>query len=161
WPIPIVLDVSEKGYQKIAGAPQIALRDPEGYVLATMELSEIWKPNKQLEAEKVYGTTDLMHPGVAYLFQQMGDYYVGGKVTKVAMPKHYDFLSLRKTPAELKEHFEKQGYKKVIGFQTRNPMHRAHLELTLRAAQSVDAHLLIHPVVGMTKPGDVDYFTRV
>lgn len=160
WPMPIVLDVDDKVRQKIAGVSEIALRDQEGFVLAYLNVSEIWKPNKQLEAEKVYGTTNQEHPGVDFL-QQMGEYYVAGKVTKVAMPKHYDFQSLRKTPEELKAHFKKHGYKKIVAFQTRNPMHRAHLELTTRAAKSVGAHLLVQPVVGMTKPGDVDYFTRV
>ncbi len=161
WPIPIVLDVSEKTKQNIEGQPTLALRDPEGVVLAYLQVTDIYKPNKLLEAEKVYGTASTEHPGVSFVMHQMGEYYVGGKIIKVNMPRHYDFLSLRKTPQELKKHFQEKGYSKVVAFQTRNPMHRAHLELTLRAAREANAHLLLHPVVGLTKPGDVDYFTRV
>lgn len=161
WPIPITLDVKEKDRKKIENAPQIALRDPEGFVLALLNVTEIWQPNKEIEAKNVYGTTSTDHPGVHYLFNNTGDYYVAGQIVKVTMPKHYDFTSLRRTPQELKALFKEHGYKKIVAFQTRNPMHRAHVELTTRAAEQVGAHLLIHPVVGMTKPGDVDYFTRV
>lgn len=161
WPMPIILDVQQKNLEKIKGASQIALRDQEGFVLALLTVEEIWQPNRLLEVEKVYGTTDIAHPGVQYVLYQTGDYYVSGKLTKVKMPQHFDFVALRKTPQELKSFFKEQGYDKVVAFQTRNPMHRAHLELTHRAAASVGAHLLIHPSVGMTKPGDVDHFTRV
>lgn len=161
WTIPIVLDVTEKVKDKIQGAKRIALREPEGVVLAYIDVTEIWMPNKTNEAIKVYGTTETLHPGVDYLFKQVGDYYVAGKVTLENMPKHFDFTHLRKTPAELKAFFKEQGITKIVGFQTRNPMHRAHQELTFRAAKLVGGHLLLHPVVGMTKPGDVDYFTRV
>lgn len=161
WPMPIVLDVSEKVMQKIIGHDTLTLCDPEETIIAYLQVSEIWKPNRLEEVKKVYGTTDTMHPGVAYVLEKTGDYYIGGKVTKVTMPKHYDFTSMRRTPAELKAYFKERGIKKIVGFQTRNPMHRAHVELTTRAAASVGAHLLLHPVVGMTKPGDVDYFTRV
>lgn len=161
WPIPIVLDVKEKDKLKIDGASKIALRDPEGVILAYLDVSEIWQADKMNEAQKVYGTTNKEHPGVDYLLRQTGDYYVGGKVTLVSMPAHFDFTALRKTPAELKAYFKKMGYTKIVAFQTRNPMHRAHLELTVRAAEQVGGHLLVHPVVGMTKPGDVDHFTRV
>lgn len=161
WPMPIVLDVSEKNIGKIQGAQKVALLDLEGTIIAVLTVSDIWQADKKLEAEKVFGTTDKVHPGVDYLFNKTGEFYVGGEVTKVVMPKHYDFLSLRKTPAEIKAMIKEKKIKKMVGFQTRNPMHRAHLELTLRAAKSVGAHLLLHPAVGMTKPGDVDHFTRV
>jgi sulfate adenylyltransferase len=161
WPMPIVLDVPEKKLDKIKIGSQIALRDLEGFVLATVTVEEIWKPNKEREAEKVYGTTNPEHPGVYHLFNYNGDYYIAGPLTLVSMPKHYDFTALRRTPAELKALFKEKGITKVVAFQTRNPMHRAHLELTFRASSSVGAHLLIHPAVGMTNVGDVDYFTRV
>lgn len=161
WPMPIILDVNAKTKQRIETAPTIALRNQEGTVLALLDISSIWQPNKDIEAQKVYGTVDTDHPGVNYLFNQTAEFYVGGKVTKIALPKHYDFLALRKTPDELKAYFKKNGIEKVVGFQTRNPMHRAHLELTKRAAEMADAHLLIHPAVGLTKPGDVEYFVRV
>lgn len=161
WPMPVVLDIHEKNLNKIKSAPQIALRDQENFILAVLKVDEIWQPNKEEEAQKVFGTTETLHPGVNYLFNQMGEYYITGELTKIQMPQHYDFTSLRKTPEELKQYFKDNGIEKVVAFQTRNPMHRAHLELTLRASRSVDAHLLIHPVVGLTKPGDVDHFTRV
>ncbi len=161
WPMPIILDVNAKTKQKIEGATTIALRDGEGVVLALLNISEIWKPEKLVEVKNVYGTTSTDHPGVDYIMNQTGEYYVGGEVTKVAMPRHYDFPDIRKTPAQLKALFKENGYEKVVAFQTRNPMHRAHQELTRRAAEEEGAHLLLHPAVGLTKPGDVDYFTRV
>lgn len=161
WPIPIIFDVDEKNIETIKGASQIALRDQEGFILALLTVEDMWKPDRLWEAEKVYGTTNPEHPGVNYLLHQTGETYITGRLTKVQMPQHFDFTSLRKTPEELKNHFKENGYKKVVAFQTRNPMHRAHLELTRRAASTVGAHLLIHPSVGMTKPGDVDHFTRV
>lgn len=161
WPMPIIFDIQEKNLEKIKQGLQIALKDQEGFVLALLTVEEIWQPNKLLEAEKVYGTTNTDHPGVDYLFNQTGNYYVSGKLTKIQSPEHFDFVKLRRTPEELKAYFKEKGIEKVVAFQTRNPMHRAHLELTLRAADIVGAHLLIHPSVGMTKPGDVDYFTRV
>lgn len=161
WPIPITLDISNEFASKIALNTTIQLLHPEGYTLATMQITDIWKPNKLKEAQLVYGTTSLEHPGVQFLFQQVQELYVGGKVTSVHAPKYYDFIELRKTPRELKQYFKEMGYSKVIAFQTRNPMHRAHQELTFRAAKQINGHLLIHPAVGLTRPGDIDYFTRV
>lgn len=161
WPMPIILDIPEKLVEKIKACPEIALKDQEGFVLARMTIEEIWEPNKLVEAEKVFGTTSTDHPGVNYLINQTGDYYISGQLTKIQAPQHFDFTALRRTPAELKEYFKEKGIKKIVGFQTRNPMHRAHLELTMRASKQVGAHLLLHPSVGLTKPGDVDYFTRV
>jgi sulfate adenylyltransferase len=109
----------------------------------------------------VFGTTATAHPAVNYLMTQSGAWYLGGPVEYLHVPEHHDFKGLRYTPASLKELFHHLGWHTIIGFQTRNPIHRAHMELTLRAAKQVDGNLLIHPVVGMTKPGDVDYFTRV
>lgn len=161
WPMPIVLDIPQKQLESIKAAPQITLKDQEGFALALMTIEEVWQPNKLVEAEKVFGTTNTEHPGVNYLINQTGDFYISGKLTKIQAPQHFDFTSLRKTPAELKQYFKERGIKKVVAFQTRNPMHRAHLELTRRASEQVGAHLLLHPSVGLTKPGDVDYFTRV
>ena len=104
---------------------------------------------------------DRAHPAVKYLYESMGDYYVSGKLTKVESPKHYDYKLLRHTPDELKDQFDKLGWEKVVAFQTRNPMHRAHKEIAYRAAIDSGANLLIHPVVGQTKPGDIDHYTRV
>ena len=161
WPMPITLDVSRERAKTISVGEKIALYDHEGLHLANIVVTDIWEPNKTAEAMAVFGTTDDTHPGVHYLMHSAGDVYIGGDVEKIALPGHYDFTHLRLTPEQLKQKFQQNGFKKVVAFQTRNPMHRAHQELTLRAAKEHDAHLLIHPVVGMTKPGDVDHYTRV
>ena len=161
WPIPVTLDVSEGFADSIEIGQDIALRDQEGVILATMTVTDRWTPNKAREAEKVFGADDLAHPAVNYLHNQAGKIYLGGPVTGIQQPVHYDFRGRRDTPNELRALFRKLGWRRVVAFQTRNPLHRAHQELTFRAAKEAQANLLIHPVVGMTKPGDVDHFTRV
>jgi sulfate adenylyltransferase len=128
---------------------------------ADMIVSDIYTPDKHLEAEQVMGADDIAHPAVAYLHNQTKEFYVGGKVQAIQAPTHYDYVDLRYTPTELRAHFHKVAWRKVVAFQTRNPMHRAHRELTVRAARARRANVLIHPVVGLTKPGDVDHYTRV
>ena len=161
WPIPITLDVSEDFAGGIGSGDRIALRDLEGVVIATLEVADIWSPDKAVEAVGVFGTGDQAHPAVHYLHHIAGPVYVGGKLRGIEPPTHYDFKHLRDGPEELRQRFRKLGWRRVVAFQTRNPMHRAHQELTLRAARDAEANLLIHPVVGMTKPGDIDHFTRV
>ena len=161
WPIPITLDVSPAFAEKIEIGETIDLRDREGVLNATMTITDRWSPDKRAEAVAVYGADDKAHPAVRYLHDHAGSVYLGGKVQGIEAPMHYDFKHLRDTPQELRDRFKKLGWRRVIAFQTRNPMHRAHQELTFRAAQSAEANLLINPVVGMTKPGDVDHFTRV
>ena len=161
WPIPIMLDVSEELAKTLTAGSKLALRDAEGVMFAALDVQDVWKPDREAEAEAVFGTTNREHPGVAYLLEQTAPYYVGGVLTGVEPVSHYDYKLIRHTPAELRHEFSKLGWTKVVAFQTRNPMHRAHQELTLRAAAEVEASLLIHPVVGMTKPGDVDHYTRV
>ena len=161
WPMPITLDVSEAFAGSIGEGAKIALRDPEGVLIATMAVESVYTPDKALEAQAVFGTTDDTHPGVGYLLHKAHPVYIGGTLNGIEPPVHYDFKHLRDTPREVRERFRKLGWRKVVAFQTRNPMHRAHLELTFRAAKDVEANLLIQPVVGMTKPGDVDHFTRV
>ncbi|MEJ2258638.1 MAG: bifunctional sulfate adenylyltransferase/adenylylsulfate kinase, partial [Woeseiaceae bacterium] len=161
WPLPITLDVSEAFADDIETGETIALRDAEGVLLATLEISDIWTPNLMSEAERVYGTTDDLHPAVDYLKNKSHPVYVGGTVRGIEPPTYYDFKLLRDTPSELRGRFRKMGWRKIVAFQTRNPLHKAHQELTFRAAREAGANLLIHPVVGMTKPGDIDHFTRV
>ena len=161
WPIPINLDVSEAYANTIEVGQDIALRDQEGIILATMTVTDKWEPNKAHEAEMVFGADDDAHPAVNYLHNQAGKIYLGGPVIGIQQPVHYDFRGKRNTPNELRALFRKMGWRKVVAFQTRNPLHRAHQELTFRAAKEVQANLLIHPVVGLTKPGDIDHFTRV
>jgi sulfate adenylyltransferase len=161
WPIPITLDVAGTFAQGVNTGDTIALRDPEGVLIATMVVSDIWAPDKESEARRVFGTTDDGHPAVDYLLHQAEPVYLGGKVHGIEPPTYYDFKLLRDSPSELRGRFRKLGWRKVVAFQTRNPLHRAHQELTFRAAREAEANLLIHPVVGMTKPGDIDHFTRV
>ena len=161
WPMPITLDVSEEFAAKLEDGQDIALRDQEGVILATMTVTDNWVPNKAKEAEKVFGADDLAHPAVNYLHHTAGKVYLGGPVTGIQQPVHYDFRARRNTPNELRSYFRKMGWRKIVAFQTRNPLHRAHQELTFRAAREAEAILLIHPVVGMGKPGDIDHFTRV
>ncbi len=161
WTMPITLDVTEELAGKLAPGASLALRDPEGVMLAVLQVADVWRPDREKEAEQVFGTTSREHPGVAYLLDKSHPFYVGGRLEGLRLPSHYDFPSLRLTPAELRVEFARRGWKKIVAFQTRNPMHRAHQELTLRAAREVGAHLVIQPVVGMTKPGDLDHYTRV
>ena len=161
WPMPITLDVGQDFADKIEPGQDIALRDQEGVILAIMSVTDKWVPNKALEAEKVFGADDKAHPAVSYLHDIAGPVYLGGPVTGIHQPVHYDYRSRRDTPNELRAFFRKMGWRRVVAFQTRNPLHRAHQELTFRAAKDAQANLLIHPIVGMTKPGDIDHFTRV
>jgi sulfate adenylyltransferase len=161
FPIPITLDVSEAFAEKVTAGQDIALRDAEGVILAILSVTDKWVPNKAVEAEHVFGADDLAHPAVNYLHHTAGKVYLGGPITGIQQPVHYDFKGRRDTPNELRALFRKLGWRKIVAFQTRNPLHRAHQELTFRAAREAQANLLIHPVVGMTKPGDVDHFTRV
>ncbi len=161
WPMPITLDVTEEFADSIALGQDIALRDQEGVILGTMTVTDRWTPDKSREAVKVFGTDDVAHPAVNYLYHTAGKVYLGGPITGLQPPVHYDFKMRRDTPNELRAYFRKLGWRRIVAFQTRNPLHRAHQELTFRAAKDAAANLLIHPVVGLTKPGDVDHFTRV
>jgi len=161
WPMPVTLDVSEKFAASIEPGQDIALRDQEGVILAILSVTDRWTPDKAREAAGVFGADDPAHPGVNYLHNVAGPVYLGGPVVGIQAPIHYDFRARRDTPNELRAFFRKMGWRRVVAFQTRNPLHRAHQELTFRAAKEAQANLLIHPVVGMTKPGDVDHFTRV
>ena len=161
WPIPITLDITEEDVKRTKGHRRIALRDVTGLLLAILHAGDLWKPDKEVEAKKVFNTVSDEHPAVDYLFNRAGMYYLGGKLEGVQLPPHYDFPSLRHTPRQLREVFRSQGSSRVVAFQTRNPMHRAHKELTDRASQEIGGKLLIHPVVGMTKSGDIDHYTRV
>jgi len=161
WPMPITLDVSEAFAGRVATGDEVVLRDPEGVALAILTVSDIWRPDRAAEAEAVFGTRDTAHPGAAYLLERSHPVYLGGRVEALELPSHYDFPHLRLTPAETRARFARSGWRRVVAFQTRNPMHRAHVELTFLAARQAEANLLIHPVVGMTKPGDVDHYSRV
>ena len=161
WPMPITLAITEADVEQISGHDHIALRDVTGLLLAILHVDDLWKPDKEVEAEKVFGTLSTEHPAVEDLLHRSGSYYLGGNLEGIQLPPHYDFLHLRHTPKELREVFESRGSSRIVAFQTRNPMHRAHKELTDRASRDIGGELLIHPVVGLTKPGDIDHYTRV
>jgi len=158
FPIPITLPVNSTDDVKLDS--QIALRSPKNDLLAIMTVEEIYECDQKADAKKVFGTDDTKHPMVAEM-ETWGKYNISGKVQTIQTPSHSDFNPLRLTPGETRLRLEEFGYENVVAFQTRNPLHRVHEELTKRAAESVDGVLLIHPVVGMTKPGDVDHYTRV
>ena len=131
WPIPITLDVSKEFAADLKIGETVALRDLEGAILATILVDAKWSPDKFREASKVFQTTDETHPGVNFLLNNTGEIYLGGEVTGLERPQHYDFKSRRQTPNELRKYFQKMGWQKIVAFQTRNPLHRAHQELSL------------------------------
>ena len=142
WPMPVTLDVSEAFAEGLKEGDAIALRDAEGVLVATMDVSDIWAPDKRAEAAGVFGTTDETHPGVHYLLHEAGPVYLGGRLKGVEPPTHYDFKHLRHSPAQVRQLFQQWGWRRVVAFQTRNPMHRAHHDLTFRAAREAEAHLI-------------------
>jgi len=161
WPIPLSLDVDEATAKGLTAGSRLALRDTEGVMLAGLTVDEVWPVDRSAEAARVFGTESPEHPEVRRLQTRTGPYYVGGTLQGVQLPLHFDFRELRLTPAELRQEFARLGWLRIAAFQTRNLMHRAHRDLTLRAATEVEANLLIHPVVGPTESGDLDHYTRV
>ncbi len=161
WPIPIMLDISPELAKKLHTGDKLALRDTEGFMPAVLTVSDIWQADKKTEAEAIYGTTSLMHPGVDYLYHQTESFYVGGVVSGIELPHHFEFENLWSTPNELRNLFDKRGWRNIMAFQTSKPMHRVHHEITLNAAKQANAHILLHPTVGITKPGDLHYYARV
>ena len=161
WPIPIVLDVPDQFLKSLDKNEYISLRNTEGFLLAILKVKEFWAPNKKEEANLVFKSNDLNHPGVDYLFNHTNNNYISGELIPIQENKYFDFTHLRKSPQEVRDFFRLNNWKDVIAFQTRNPMHRAHYELTKLAMDEHNSKLLIHPVIGMSKPGDIDHFTRV
>jgi sulfate adenylyltransferase len=147
WPMPITLDITEEFARKLTpGSSKIALRDPEGVMLAVLHVEDVWQPDRKAEAQSVFNSTSAAHPGADYAINKSNPWYVGGKVEEFQPPSHYDFRSLRLTPVDLRAEFGRLGWTTVVAFQTRNPMHRAHVELTMRAAKQVEANLLMLPL---------------
>lgn len=161
WSIPITLDVSATQAEKIEPGQQLALRDGEGFMLAVLTVNDKWQPDKQREASEIFGTTSVDHPGVRHLIEDVGEYYIGGTLEGIQLPIHFDFETLRDTPEDLRHLFVKMGWQRVVGFHTCKPMHRLHREITLQAAKEAEANILLHPAVGLTKPGDLHYYARV
>ena len=161
FPIPITLDLDKDFSEQVEIGQKILLKDKEGFKIAILTIDSIWKPDFYMESELVYGTSDESHPGVNYLLNKSYKTYIGGELEKISFPNHYDYRKYRLKPFQIRKSFNEMGWDKVVAFQTRNPLHRAHVEMTLNAMKDLDARLLLHPVVGLTKPGDVDHFTRV
>ncbi|HIC84675.1 MAG TPA: bifunctional sulfate adenylyltransferase/adenylylsulfate kinase [Desulfobacterales bacterium] len=161
WPIPVCLDVHQTQVHNLEAGQSVALRDPEGYLLAIMHVDDIWPLEAEAEAMAIYGTTDKCHPGVQYLLEGGRRLYIGGSIEVLSLPLHFDFKQLRFSPRDVRSLFQKLGWQRVIGFQTRNPIHRPQFEMTVRAMRQAKANLLLLPIVGMTKPGDFDHYTRV
>lgn len=157
WPLPITLTANPEEIPKVGEL--LALRSECYDLLAVMKLEEIFSWDQELEGKYAYGTTDIAHPMVSEM-RQWKKLCISGPLEVLSLPQYFDFCDLRRTPGEVREELQKLGFQNIVAFQTRNPMHRAHEELTKRAAERIRGALLIHPVVGLTKPGDVDHFTR-
>lgn len=162
WPVPICLDVNAQTAERLEPGSMLGLRDQEGFLLAVLNVTDVWKPDKQREAEAVYGTRDQgKHPGVRDFYENTGEWYVGGAIEGFHLPSHYDFKELRTTPAQVHRLFAENGWRRVIGFHTEKPLHCAHREMTIAAAREAGASIFLQPVVGLTQPGDVDHYTQV
>lgn len=162
FPMPITLPITQEDVEtaSVSIGSRLVLRNSTNDLIAVMTVEEMYKWDVNEVSEKVFGTTDDKHPIVSEM-KRWGEINISGEIRIINLPPHYDFSEYRLTPAETRKRLESYGYKDVVAFQTRNPLHQVHEELTKRAASDVDGVLLLHPVVGMTKPGDVDHFTRV
>src|SRR5512144_2595204 len=158
WPLPITLTADPKELPTVGD--EIVLRNTNNDVIAIMTLDEVYHWDAGTEAALAYGSTDPRHPMVSEM-ERWGKVCISGPIKVVNLPKYYDFVELRRTPAQVRELLEDMGHENGVAIQTRNPLHRIHEEQTKRAAAQVEGSLLIHPVEGMTKPGDVDHYTRV
>lgn len=161
WPIPICLDIPQSLALTLETGQSVTLRDPEGFLLGVMNVEDIWPLNIEKEALAIYNTKDESHPGVDYLYNKSGKYYIGGEVQALNLPIHPDFKQIRNTPVEVRKIFSKLGWKRIVGFQTRQPIHRPQFEMTIQAMQKARANLLLLPIAGVTKQGDFDHFTRM
>ena len=161
WPVPVCLDVGGQVAERLEVGQSLALRDPEGFLLAVMHVEDIWPVDREKEADRIYSTRDLSHPGVHYLYKVSGDYYVGGSIEVLSLPIHFDFKHIRLLPEEVRAHYRKLGWQRVVGFQTRNPLYRPQFEMTIKAMRRAKSNLLLMSVVGMTKKDDFDHFIRV
>ena len=160
FPIPITLPVDADQAQLVHLDGDLALRDARNELLAVMTVEEAYEWDIAEVSSRVFGTTDLRHPLVAEM-HRWGKFNLSGRLRIIQIPRHYDFGALRLSPTETRAKLARMGFENVVAFQTRNPLHRAHEEMTKRATELVNGVLLLHPVVGMTKSGDVDHYVRV
>ncbi len=161
WPLPIVLDLGENAAKDLAANTLLALRDPEGVLIAVLHVSEVWQPDREAEAKTLHGTTDLAHPGAFRLLRETKPFYVAGRLEGVELPRHYDSVELRATPAELRERLARLGWRRVAAFATERVMHRAERELAAAACRELEADLLLHLVEGVPHPGSAGHYSRV
>ncbi|MGH8999327.1 MAG: sulfate adenylyltransferase [Acidimicrobiia bacterium] len=161
WPMPITLDVDDDAASRLGPGDTLALRGRHDEMVAVVRVDDVWRPDLAEEARLVYRTQSRHHPGVAHLAERTHPWYVGGRVEGIRLPEHDAFGALRLGPAEVRAEFARRGWSRVVAFHTRNPLHRAHFELTRRAATEAGANLLLHPTVGPTRPGDLDAAVRV
>lgn len=162
WPMPVCLDVDEKQAGSYSVGERIALNDPEGFLLAILTITDIWRPDKTKEATAVYGTDDpALHPGVRHLYDDVEEWYIGGTLEGVTLPIHYDFQHLRLSPSETVRTFTMNGWRRVLGFHTDEYLHCAHREMVLSAARDVGAAIFLQPVADLSHPGNLDYYTQV
>jgi sulfate adenylyltransferase len=161
WPMPITLDIPESVAQQLVPGSYLALRDPEGFMLAVITVEELWQPDRTAEAQVLFNSDDPAHPGVAHLLQQKGQYAVAGRLEGLSLPLRHDYPTLHLTPEELRKSFSRRGWRRIIAFQAHQPLHRVQYEFTLRSAMTYEANLLIHPIIGNAEPDHSDYFTLI
>jgi sulfate adenylyltransferase len=162
WPMPVCLDVPEKLAASLKPGQQLALNDPEGFLLAVMTIEDIWRPDKRAEAEAVYGTEDASaHPGVRILLEQTNDWYLSGSLEGLHLPLHFDFNELRQPPAEIHRRFYQQGWRKVIAYHTGNYMHCLQREMVMQAAREAGANIFLHPVLDPSSRENPEHYTRI
>lgn len=161
WPLPVVLDVNGQTAAQFAVGDRVALRDPEGFMVAVLTVHDLWQADKEREAQALYGTTDTSHPGVNRLMVQTGSYYMGGSIQGVSLPVRYDYPALRQTPRQLRAYFASCGWARIAAFQAANPLNRMEQEMVQRIAEERALKLLVHPIVAMTHMDDTEYFNRV
>jgi len=161
WPLPVTLDVADDVAEGLSEGDTLALRDPEGVVLAVVRVAEVWQPDRDAEVRALFGTNDRSHPGVAQHLHRATEWSVAGPVEGIQPPVHYDYRELRLTPREVRHKFTRLGWRRVMAFQTHRTIHRAAQAMMVEAAGDVGANLLIHPIVGLSQPGDADHYTRI
>lgn len=162
WPMPICLDVPEKTADSLQAGQKIALNDQEGFLLAILTISDIWRPDKRKEAEAVYNCTEPeKHPGVRHLLNSAGEWYIGGTIEGLHLPLHYDFKEIRLTPSDTHRRFAQNGWRNILGFHTDEYLHCAHREMIMKAARESNCNIFLQPVVGLDHPGNIDHYTHV
>ncbi len=161
WPLPVVLDVDQAFAGQVEPGDRVALRDGEGFMLSVLTVTDKWQPDRVREAELTLGTADRGHPGAELVVNQRRPVYLGGAVEGVQLPAHYEFGNLWFSPAEIRAQFARNGWNRILAFQTSRPIHRVQRDIVVAAARDNGLHILLHPVVGVSKPGDLHEHGRI